>query len=222
MAPDHNKGLIFSYLSLRRTIGILGMALPVIVVAGGYILDGAQMQASISAYYYTNMRDFYVGLLCAVALFLISYAGYSKIDNITGTVSGLFALGMITFPTSRFSGEPVRVGIFLVNDIVSAYLHLTFAALFFLAMSFFSLFLFTRRGPGVLGREKRRRNLLFRACGIVMLLSMVGIVIYSIGFKTSSIATLNPVLVMESIALYAFGVSWLVKGNTLFRDKKSS
>jgi hypothetical protein len=220
MALDHNRGLIFSYLSLRRIIGILGMALPIIVVAGGYILDGEVIQASISGYYYTNMRDFYVGLLCAVALFLISYAGYSKVDNFTGTVSGIFALGMITFPTSKFSGEPMKVGIFLINDIVSAYLHLTFAALFFLAMSFFSLFLFTKRGPGVLGREKRRRNMLFRACGLVMLVSMVGIVVYSLGFKTSHVATFNPVLVMESIALFAFGVSWLVKGNTLFKDKK--
>lgn len=221
MALDHNRGLIFSYLSLRRMIGILGMALPVIVVAGGYILDGERVQASISGYYYTNMRDFYVGLLCAVALFLISYAGYAKIDNVTGTVSGLFALGMIVFPTSKFSGEPVRVGIFLINDIVSAYLHLTFAALFFLSMSFFSLFLFTRRGPGALGREKRRRNLLFRTCGIVMLVSMAGIVIYSLGLKTTSITSTNPVLILESIALFAFGVSWLVKGNTLFKDKKS-
>jgi hypothetical protein len=220
MALDHNRGLIFSYLSLRRIIGILGMALPIIVVAGGYILDGAEIQASISGYYYTNMRDFYVGLLCAVALFLISYAGYAKIDNVTGTVSGLFVLGMVVFPTSKFSGEPVRVGIFLVNDIVSAYLHLAFAALFFLSMSFFSLFLFTRRGPGALGREKKRRNLLYRTCGIVMVLAMSGVVIYSLGFRSTLIAKINPVFTMESIALMAFGVSWLVKGNTLFKDKK--
>jgi len=219
MAVDQNRGLIVSYLTMRRLIGMLGMALPVVVVAGGALHGGHGVQASISGYYYTNMRDFYVGLLCVVALFLISYRGYERVDNALGTWSGLFALGMVFFPTSTFSGESTRVGIFLVDDRVSAYLHLAFAALFFIAMAFFSIVLFTRRGPGVLGKQKRRRNLIFRTCGVVMLLSLVCIVVYSVGYSRTDVAKLNPILVFESVALFAFGISWLVKGNTLFRDR---
>ena len=44
-------------------IGILCLALPVILVLGGLWLDyGARIQGSISAYYYTPMRDVYVAL----------------------------------------------------------------------------------------------------------------------------------------------------------------
>jgi hypothetical protein len=221
MARDHNKSLIISYLTMRRLIGILGIALPVILVAGGLILDGTDIQGSISGYYYTNMRDFFVGLLCGVSLFLISYKGYEKIDDLMGTLSGVFALGTMVFPTSMFSGKVVRVGLFLINDNISEYIHLTFGALFFLSLSFNSIVLFTRRGPGALSKEKKRRNIIFRTCGTVMVLAIACITIYMFFLRDTVIAKFNPVLILESIALFAFGISWLIKGNTLFTDKES-
>jgi hypothetical protein len=109
---------------------------------------------------------------------------------------------------------------FLIADNISGTLHLAFSALFFLALSFNSLFLFTRRHPGVMGKEKKRRNLIYRSCGIVMILAIVCITMYTIFFRGTSVAAMNPVLILESLALFAFGISWLVKGHTLFRDKK--
>ncbi len=204
---------------MRRLIGVLGIALPIIVVAGGFIQNGPVIQGSISGYYYTNMRDFLVGLLCVVSLFLISYKGYEKIDDIVGIVSGVSALGMIIFPTSMFSGKIVKVGMFLIDDNISEYLHLAFGALFFLSLAFNSLFLFTRRHPGVMGKAKKRRNMIYRSCGIVMILAVVCIIIYMTSLMHTVIAKMDPVFILESIALLAFGVSWLVKGNTLFKDK---
>lgn len=220
MSMDRNKSLIISYLTLRRLIGVLGIALPIVVVVGGFMQNEPAVQGSISGYYYTNMRDFFVGSLCVVSLFLMSYNGYEKIDDIVGNMSGVFALGMTLFPTSMFSGKVVRVGMFLIDDNISAYIHLTFGALFFLSLSFNSLFLFTRRHPGVMGKAKKRRNVIYRSCGIVMILAIVCITVYMIFFMNTFIAKMNPVLILESIALMAFGISWLVKGNTLFKDKK--
>ncbi len=220
MLESQNKNLIISYLAMRRLIGILGIALPIIVVAGGFIQDGTAIQGSISGYYYTNMHDFFIGILCGVTLFLLSYKGYKKIDDIIGNMSGVFALGMMIFPTSMFSGKVVKVGMFLINDNISEYIHLAFGALFFLSLSFNSIFLFTKRGPGVLSKEKKRRNIIYRICGIVMIMAIVCISIYMIFLRNTSISKINPVLILESIALIAFGISWLVKGNTLFLDKK--
>jgi uncharacterized membrane protein YobD (UPF0266 family) len=220
MLESQNKNLIISYLAMRRLIGILGIALPIIVVAGGFIQDGTAIQGSISGYYYTNMHDFFIGILCGVTLFLLSYKGYKKIDDIIGNMSGVFALGMMIFPTSMFSGKVVKVGMFLINDNISEYIHLAFGALFFLSLSFNSIFLFTKRGPGVLSKEKKRRNIIYRICGIVMIMAIVCISIYMIFLRNTSISKINPVLILESIALIAFGISWLVKGNTLFKDKK--
>ncbi len=221
MFMNREQRLIISYLMMRRFIGVLGIALPIIVVLGGFVEDGFVIQGSISGYYYTNMRDFFVGLLCIVALFLISYQGYEKVDNMVGNLSGIFALGMVFFPTAMYSGKVVKVGMFLINDNISEYIHLTFGTLFFLALSYNSMFLFTKRQPGKLNREKKRRNFIYRLCGIVMILSILCLIIYKIFMRETLISKMYPTLIFESIALIAFGVSWLIKGNTFFKDQKN-
>ena len=220
MSPNREKSLIISYLTMRRLIGILGISLPFIVILGGFAQGEPGLQGSISGYYHTNMRDLFVGILSAVALFLLSYRGYEQIDDIVANMSGIFAVGMILFPTALYSGKVVRVGMFLIADNISEIIHLAFGAFFFIALSFNSLFLFTRRHPGVMGKEKKRRNMIYRSCGIVMLLAIVCIIIYTIFLRGTFIAAINPVLILETVALLAFGISWLVKGHTLFRDKK--
>ncbi len=221
MSMTRNQRLIISYLTMRRFIGVLGIALPIVVVLGSILQNGFVIQGSISGYYYTNMRDFFVGLLCIVAMFLISYQGYEAIDNLVSTMSGLFAIGMIIFPTGKYCGKVVKVGMFLINDNISEYIHLTFGTLFFLALAFNSLFLFTRRHSKILSHEKRRRNILYKVCGSIMIASMLLIIVYMFFFKETEIARFNPVLLLESIGLFAFGISWLVKGNTFFKDQKN-
>ena len=177
------------------------------------------MLHSISGYYYSNMRDFFVGILSGVALFLISYKGYEKIDDIFANISGVFAVGMILFPTAMYSGAAVKVGMLRIPGNISEVIHLSFSALFFLTLSFNSIFLFTRRHPGVMGREKKHRNIIYRSCGIVMLLSIACMTNYTIFLRDTSVSKIYPVLILESVALIAFGISWLVKGNTLFKDR---
>jgi hypothetical protein len=204
---------------MRRLIGILGVALPIIVVIGGLAQAQPSVQGSISGYYYTNMRDLFVGILSGVGLFLISYKGYEKIDDIVAKMSGAFALGMIIFPTGMYSARIVKVGMFLIDDNISANIHLIFGTLFFLLLSFNSLFLFTRRHPGVMGKAKKRRNVVYRLCGIVMASAIGCIIIYTVFLRDTVVARYDPVLILESIGLIAFGVSWMVKGETLFKDR---
>ena len=58
-----DQKLIVSYLTMRRLIGVIGIALPIIMVLGGFIQNGFVILDSISNYYYTNMRDFFVGII---------------------------------------------------------------------------------------------------------------------------------------------------------------
>lgn len=213
-----DTNLIISYLAMRRMIGMLGIGLPFVVILGSSIHGESVLLGSLSSYYYTNVRDFFVGVLCGVALFLISYKGYETIDNIITKASGGFLLGVVAFPTSMFSGTVVRVGIFLIPDNVSQYLHLTFSILFLLLLAFNSMYLFTRHG-GHPSREKKIRNIVYRVCGVVMVSSVVCMVIYIAFLTDTFVSNFYPVLMLESIALISFGVSWLVKGHTLFRDK---
>ncbi len=216
---NRSESLIHSYLAMRRIVGVLAILLPVIMVAGGFIQKGSTVEGSISSYYYTNMRDFFVGMLSGVALFLISYKGYELIDDIVTNLSGIFALGIIAFPTSKFAGHVVRVGIFLTPDNISQYIHLAFSIAFLFLLAFNSLFLFTRHG-GAPSREKKTRNFIYRTSGWIMIACIVGMVLYIAFLSHSALAKWRPVLVFETVSLISFGISWLVKGNTLFKDKR--
>ncbi|TFH25583.1 MAG: hypothetical protein E4H10_09205 [Bacteroidia bacterium] len=55
---------IISYYAMRRAIGILGITLPLILVAGSSLFgDCKEVQDSISTYYHTNMRNIFAGFI---------------------------------------------------------------------------------------------------------------------------------------------------------------
>lgn len=198
--------MVISYLGLRKAVGILGIVFPVILVLGTLIIGKDDtFQKSISMYYHTHMRDAFVGILCAVALFLFSYTGYSWVDNLCGDLAALFALGVAFCPTSETS----IVGI----------IHLISAVLFFLTLIYFSLFLFTKSNANPTA-QKKQRNIVYKICGFIMLLCIVAILVFIILPNDAKIKleTFSFVFWSETIALWAFGVSWLVKGEFLMRD----
>ncbi len=211
---SHERSLVISYLTLRKLIGILGFSFPAILVGGVLILGGDEIQSSISYYYHTSMRDVFVGVLCAIAVFLFSYKGYDRVDDVVGNLGCLFALGVAFLPTTR--EEPPSDA-----SPVAGYLHLTFAALFFLTLIYFSLFLFTKTGgPGTPSKQKQRRNRVYRVCGYTMLGCIVLIAVYFtiLREKLQNLEYLNLVFWLESVAVMAFGVSWLTKGQAILKD----
>ena len=125
-----------SYLKMRRLIGIFGFALPLTLLAGTFLPKGlGEIQPSISEYYDTYLRDVFVGVLCAVALFLFVYRGFNRLDSIAANCACFFALGVAFFPSSSDSA-------------FIHYFHLFCAALFFITLALISLFLFTRTRKG--------------------------------------------------------------------------
>ena len=70
-----------------------------------------------------------------------------------------------------------------------------------------------------MGKAKKRRNMIYRLCGFVMALAIACIIIYTAFLRDTIVARYDPVLILESVGLLAFGVSWLVKGGSLFKDK---
>src|SRR5438067_3177325 len=88
--PD---SLVISYLTLRKMVGILALSLAPAMVLGSFIFDHPpHIQISLSAYYHTHMRDLFIGIICGIALFLLSYNGYTKHDALCSRLAGLFAL----------------------------------------------------------------------------------------------------------------------------------
>lgn len=200
----------YSYMTLRKAVGWIGLLLPFILMLGGFfIFKGNFVESSISYYYHTGMRDVFVGALCAVALFLFFYTGYNKWDDWAGNLGGLFALGVAWFPTTK-SGPVEWAG----------QVHLICALLFFVILASFSLFLFTKTVKGKRPRgSKKKRNLIYIICGIIMLACLIIILVYKILQKENTHET-SIVYWGETVALVAFGVSWLTKGEAIYPDRK--
>ena len=82
--------LIMSYLLMRVLIGVSAVLLPFALILVNRAL-GHGLSSSMSGYYYTPMRNIFVGSLCAIGVFLISYDGYDLADRAITDVAGLCA-----------------------------------------------------------------------------------------------------------------------------------
>jgi hypothetical protein len=212
---------LISYITLRKAVGILGILFPVVIVGGSFIIGGCEeIQSNLSTYYHTRMRDLFVGILCAIALFLFAYKGYTRIDSIAGNVACVFAILVAFFPTS--TTEPLTSCILNpYENNISSSIHFLSAGGFFLTMAYFSIFLFTKKEPNST-RMKLKRNRVYRICGYIILGSILLMaVFYSLDkYKVlPDLTRYDPILWLETLALWAFGVSWLVKGRTILTDK---
>ena len=209
-----NNSLVISYLNLRRAIGIIGIALPFVLVIGKFILQGPGIQGSVSDYYYTVMRDVFVGSLCSIGVFLMSYRGYDSMDEIAGDLACLFAVGAALFPTTPDVDPTTRARLVGV-------VHIVLAGSLFLTLAFFSLVLFRKTDQPTPTRMKLQRNIVYTVCGYLILgcIALIGVV--ALTPDTSPIRKLDPVFWLESIAIVSFGISWLTKGEGILKDDES-
>jgi cytochrome bd-type quinol oxidase subunit 2 len=199
--------LVFSYLELRKAIGILGIALPFVLLLGAWIIFKTGLQSSISSYYYTGMRDVLVGTLVAFGIFLYSYKGYPG-DAIYGKLACGFAIGVALFPTRPAGAE---TGIARTVG----YFHLLFTIAFFVTLIYFSYFLFTKSDQKELPKKKQQRNQVYRTCGILMAICILGIVIDVLFPSAMAWLGDRSVFWLETGAIWAFGVSWFTKGEAI-------
>lgn len=216
--------VVVSFRTMRRMIGYLGMALPVLLFVWSVLLTQSHfLLDSISSYYSTNMHDLFVSILCAVAFFLFNYYGYDKYDFIAFKIASLSALGVAFNPS--FVKSPMNPYIHIppnVSELTNT-VHYISAAIFFCTLAVVSFFLFTKTGPNkkqpvAVGR-KHTRNQVYRVCGLIIFACILCMLV--IGFIPDEAPFLrwNPVFWVETVALFAFAASWLVKGEVILADQ---
>ncbi len=208
--PHDAKIYVISYNTLRKAVGILGIALPFILVIGTTIFDKQfHILNSISSYGHTRMGNGFVGIMCAVALFLFSYLGHDTTDNLVGHLAAIFACGVAFFP-NNVANPWTTINI----------LHLTCAFLFFVMLIIFSLVLFTKTDQEVMSKQKKNRNRVYKICGYSMIVFIALIVLYKAWlidiFPEKGL--FQPVFWLESFSLFAFGISWITKGQVIYKD----
>lgn len=191
------------YLVLRNVIGFLGCLLPVTSLLGALMSPNIQYSdwwTSISITYYST--PVLIAILSSVSIFLISYRGYNIWDTVINTIAGICGLGVVSFPceASWLDGS-TKVGYFWLPIDVTKWFHYTFAAILFLMLAVNSLWLFSKGDNFI-------KRLIYKLCGWTILISFV---IFSINAIFINYKPL--IIILETVMLFAFGVSWLVKGH---------
>jgi hypothetical protein len=235
------SNFVISYLTMRKAIGWIGILLPLALVIGDYSIKklnllnnnwfvktddcyhvypfDSSLKSSISYYYYSSVGEIFTSALFAVALFLFCYKGhplrkgeFGLSDKAMSNLAAFFALGIVIFPASSSHCIPDNLRIFISSK-NTGIIHFIFAGLFFTSLSFISIFNF-RRTEKVSEFGTKPPHNLYKYCGFIMLTSILFIFVYSkiLKHKFIWLDNLYPVFILETIALLAFGVSWLTKG----------
>jgi len=212
-----NPDTIMSFTNLRLFIGVIGRALPLVCYLGGRVFAGLPLGPSISSYYYTNAGDAFVGAMIGVAMFLVTYRGYERLDDIVSSATGAMGVGIALFPCLNHAFD--KVGFFNLSVGVSNVIHSASAGLFFLLLAINSIFIFTMTDDkSSMTDNKKKRNVVYVACGLVIVACLVALGVLHAFFTQDYLDGKTWVFFIETALLEAFGVSWLVKGETLFRD----
>lgn len=217
-----------SYLLTRTVVGVLGVLLPVALVAGeAFGVPGpVQVRDSLSAYYHTGLQDVFVGSLSVVAVLLATYlAGQPGTwDFLLSLAAGVALLVVVAFPTARTGlpagappcgSTPQPPGCSPVEQALgeglTAHVHEGAAVVAFLALAAVS-FLFARRERRDGG--SRAAAAAHVGCGVLMLAAELLALVGSLGGLR--FGPLTALYVGEVAALWAFGASWLLAGRDLW------
>jgi hypothetical protein len=212
--PEDEPAYLRSYVFTRFAIGLLGVLLPpLLVLVEPALFDGLPApRGSLSAYYYSGLREIFVGGLSAIGVFLVAYKFLDfSWESVLSSLAGAAAVVVAVFPTER-PGDGVTATPFQVKlgeDVVTA-IHYG-AAVAFISL-LVPIVLFFSRSEG--GRQNRKWQG-FHAV-------MAAVIVFGAALAGFAGITGGPdkgVLIGEWIAIWAFGASWLAKGaewKTLF------
>jgi hypothetical protein len=196
-----------SYFNLRVGIAVLAILFPLVLLIGGYTMEG-DFRGSMSAYYLEingkSMRDWFVGILWAIGIFLFLYKGWERNEggglneNWALNFAGLFAIGVAMFPT-QIETKSVSV-------------HGTCAVMLFVFMAYVCIF----RAPDTLDEldnETLRNHFknTYRVLGGLMLAVPVAAYCFAVVFDRLQ----NYTFIVEAFGVWVFASYWLVKSSEL-------
>ncbi len=190
-------------------IGLLGLLLPWVLLVGGFLAPKRiGWQSAISDYYHTHVGYLFVGIMLAMGAFLICYKGGDDSDENRWTnFGGWMAILVAIFPTNEH-GETT-----LISTI-----HLLSAGLFLLSTSVMAWRHFPKeRGPD--GEPKQPETGIYKWSAGIILVCVVLLIAY---LAVGKIWHHHPipehtVWILETIAVSAFGVAWLIASGMLLR-----
>lgn len=223
-SPSIEEHIVQTYNLLRRGIAYLAIAFPVILTVWGFINYHLPLQDSISAYYHAFvptaqppelfdvagngvMRNWFVGILWAIGVFLVLYRGYGRRENIALNVAGVLMIVIAMFPMGWTCGTTCpKVSV-----------HGVAAILFFLAIGYVCIFrsgdtLPLMQNPDA--REVYKRW--YRTIGLVMWVFPLVVTVLEF-FHLRPFGT-HTVFFIEVAGIWTFAAYWLLKSRETNRS----
>jgi hypothetical protein len=244
MATSDSKGnLVFDHRTLRLIVGSIAFAFPFTV----YTL-ASTITSSISASYYTNARDSFVGFLFVIGVLLLAYKGHKSTEAWVSIVGWVAAWVAALFPTTCDD----------CTADVKSFAHIGGAIVLFATTVYFCLVAFLRRVSEKLEKndklgniesskkvleivrflqlaknavneygfkkawmlegKKIQRGLTYLVCGVLIAVIMVGLLFVSVMLPLPTKA-LKLTFYAETLALWLFGVAWMTASQFQFIRK---
>jgi hypothetical protein len=110
LRPRSDAGYVLDYRTLRVVIGGIAILLVLVVYFGNWFLFTRALRVcvysphwvpgSLSGFYYTHMRNLFVGAMCAMGVFFAAYRGYDRWDNRLTNLAGIAAICIALSPTT--------------------------------------------------------------------------------------------------------------------------
>ena len=216
------QSLMFDVDTLRRIVGGVAFFLPLVVK-----WISSTPLTSISASYYTEAHDVFVGALFIIGALLVGYQGHTKLEMVVSKLGAFAAFIVATYPTACDKCE---------NSIEST-IHYAAAAILFGATAYFCLGPFRmgamdkktsgeREAVNAIETEKKRaeeqkakeakeRIVFYWVCGLVIVACLLGAFLSNFVMTNETRQSLQFVYRVEWIALWTFGLAWLVAGKVI-------
>ncbi|MEM6614738.1 MAG: hypothetical protein AAF652_21350 [Cyanobacteria bacterium P01_C01_bin.72] len=197
------RHILDTYFSTRVIIASLSIIFPFLLWLVGMLLLDLKLQGSISAYYHTQLRDVFVGILFAVGASLYSYKGYTTTEDFVLDGAGFLAVGIALIPTSAPAEK-------LACDTFTApFWHGICAISFFAAIAYVCIF--QAKGSlekSPLSRERKQFYYgIYWILGILILALPIGAALWlTVIGETGSI-----VFWIEAAAILVFSFYWIIK-----------
>jgi len=201
-SPDQlQKHITSTYFSLRWSIFVLSVSLPIVLYLIGRYSDIALLP-SMSDYYphgTDGSRNWFVGSLFAVGCALYAYRGYSDIENVSLDAAGVLALGIALFPC--------RCG----NRLAAPTPHGFCAVTFFLVMAFVCIKCAPETLTLMTRPEDRKKRVLFERAYYIIAAFMIVSPGLAYGFSALTGHDGSRTFFVEAFGVYSFAAYWLTK-----------
>jgi hypothetical protein len=233
MESPQRRYVAISDHALQQTVGWIALAMPLFVRAVAFLYDGIWTTNSISAYYYTSLRDVFVGSLVVGGAVLAFFPSPHAMDRWLARIAGTAAVGIALFPMTIEDGVIDWVAA-TTREERTAYVqalehgphgplhwHYFFVVVFFVIVFYLVTFRFKANTPDNPTPRKCRRNNVYAVCGYLMaaaFLWMAGIWLVNRNDQNAMASIFYP----ETLAVMAFAAAWLVKGQLVLKDRQRS